>query len=91
MLKSEAEFVRRSGDFVLETEIGSSLSSRHQDVFNDTSIHSFPAERLPDADWPLWERGPQPEYSESEPELVRDVQEPAEVAPAGDPAVDARL
>ena len=92
MLKSEAEFVRRSGDFVRETEIGSSLSSRHQDVFNDTSIHSFPAERLPDADWPLWERGPQPEYPESDPaELVRDVQEPAEVAPVGDPAVDARL
>ena len=91
VLKSEAEFVRRCGDFVQEIEIGCSLSSRHQDVFNDTSIHSFPAERLPDADWPQWERGPQPEYRKSEQELVRDVQEPSEVAPAGDPAVDARL
>lgn len=76
MLKSEAEFVRRCGDFVNESKIGSSHAG-HRDVFNDTSIHSFPTERLPDGAWALWERGPQPDYPESELELIRDVQEPA--------------
>ena len=72
-----------------ETEIGSSHAG-HQDVFNDTSIHSFPAERLPDGDWALWDRGPEPKYSESELDFIRDVQELAQVAPPGDPALDAR-
>ena len=89
VLKSEAEFVRRCGDFVRESEIGSSHAG-HQDVFNDTSIHSFPAERLPDGDWALWDRGPEPEYPESEQELIRDVQELAQVTPSGDAAVNAR-
>ena len=76
VLKSEAEFVRRCEGFVLETDVGDAHSAG--DVFNDTAIHSFPSERLPGGSWGLWDRGPRPEYpEEADPELVRDVQEPA--------------
>jgi hypothetical protein len=70
LLKQEGvEFILRASGCVKETPVQNNYHLN--DVFNDTSIHSFPEKNLSEKkDHEFWERGEAPVYEELDPEFV---------------------
>ena len=72
ILKESAEYILLSSKFVFETKVENSF--KYSDIFNDTSLHSFPINKLPTSSDPVWkvatEKG-QPIYTE-DPEFIQD-------------------
>ena len=71
LLKEEGlEFIIRAREIVRESTVKNSFSVK--DVFNDTSIHSFPESRLSLKNTEeFWDRGEEPVYVETDLEFVR--------------------
>lgn len=72
LLKVEgAEFIRRVYDFVSETPVKNCYQIG--DVFNDTSLHSFPEELWSEIENPetFWDRGEEPVYLEPDFEFIK--------------------
>ena len=65
ILRQSAEYILLASRFVFETKVENCF--KFTDIFNDTSLHSFPCDKLPSIDDPVWkvaiEKG-EPTYKE---------------------------
>ena len=65
ILRQSAEYILLASKFVFETKVENCF--KFTDIFNDTSLHSFPCDQLPSIDDPVWkiaiEKG-EPAYKE---------------------------
>ena len=52
ILKDSAEYILLCSRFVFETKVENCF--KFSDIFNDTSLHSFPFDKLPPFDDPVW-------------------------------------
>lgn len=73
LLAREAKFIGLTLSFVKETSLEDALGGTNLlDVFNDTSIHSFPKDCLPPAAWVSWnEAKNEPHYVDEDLEYIR--------------------
>ena len=65
ILKERLEYILLSSSYVFETKVDNCF--KYSDIFNDTSLHSFPIKTLPSSSDPIWklaiDKGP-PIYKE---------------------------
>ena len=52
ILKEIAVYILHASNFVLETKVENCF--KYTDIFNDTSLHSFPFDQLPSSEDPVW-------------------------------------
>lgn len=67
-LRPNAHYILEINPFTSETEIENNF--RFSDIFNDFSIHTFPANHLSKVPASFWENPPQPNYTEEDLELI---------------------
>jgi hypothetical protein len=70
LLRPNAHYLLEVSSLASESEIDNCF--KYTDIFNDFSIHTFPANKLVEADSSFWENHSEPVYSSEELEFVKE-------------------